>query len=84
MGAGGNGGADTATADEADAVLATGLSLVMFVKPALVVVGGLRTPCCAGPCAAAHAMAPVQRCNIILPETRWKISNVIPQIDNIS
>jgi hypothetical protein len=69
MGAGGDGGADTVTADEADAVLETGLSLVLLVAPALVVVGGLRTPCCFGPCAAAHAMAAVQRCNIILPAT---------------
>jgi hypothetical protein len=69
MGAGGDGGADTATADEADAVLETGFSLLLLVASALMVVGGLRTPCCSGPCAAAHAMAPVQRCNIILPAT---------------
>jgi hypothetical protein len=66
MGAGGDGGADTATVDEADAALGTGLSLLLWVVPALVLAGGLRTPCWSGPCAAAHAMGAVQRCSIIL------------------
>lgn len=66
MGAGGDGGADTATVDEADAVLDAGLSLLLWVVLALVLAGGLRKPGCSGPCAAAHAMGPVQRCSNIL------------------
>jgi hypothetical protein len=66
MGAGGDGGAETATVDEADAVLEADRTLLLGVVLNLVLEGGLRTLRCSGPCAEAQAMGTVQRCSSIL------------------